>query len=203
VACALTNQPPDAQHLPAVTAQIEANLGHRPARLLADNGYWSAANAAWLEAQGIDGYLATGRDHHGGAPPGEVGGPGAKAQMRAKLASAAGQAEYARRKAIVEPVFGQLKSARGFRRLARRGLAQARSEWALLCTAHNVLKLWRAGQGEVGPEPVNGRHEAIESQRGWSGKVVPTVGANHRRQRRVDANGWVIRNGLLEDDLTA
>lgn len=144
VAQALTNQPPDVQHLPAVIAQIEANLGQRPERALADNGYWSAANAAWLAGQGIDGYLATGRDKHGGSPPGEVAGQGAKADMRAKLASAAGKAVYALRKAIVEPVFGQLKEARGFRRLQRRGLAQAQSEWALLCTAHNVLKLWRA-----------------------------------------------------------
>jgi hypothetical protein len=144
VACALTNQSPDVEHLPAVVARIEANLGQRPERVLADNGYWSAANAAWLAAQGIDGYLATGRDRHGGSAPAEVAGGGAQAQMRAKLASTAGHAVYALRKVIVEPVFGQLKEARGFRRLARRGLAQARSEWALLCTVHNVLKLWRA-----------------------------------------------------------
>lgn len=144
VAQALTNQPPDVQHLPAVLARIEASLGQRPQQALADNGYWSAANAAWLAGQGIDGYLATGREQHGDSPRAEVVGSGAKAEMRAKLASAAGRAVYARRKAMVEPVFGQLKEARGFRRLQRRGLEQAQSEWALLCTAHNVLKLWRS-----------------------------------------------------------
>lgn len=147
VAQALTNQSPDTRHLPALLAQVAVNLGLRPAQVLADNGYWSAANAAWLEAHQIDGYLACGRDKHGPAsPPPPAGeGSGAKAAMRAKLASAAGQAVYRQRKAIVEPVFGQVKEARGFRRLQRRGLAQARSEWALLCTAHNLLKLWRAG----------------------------------------------------------
>ena len=65
--------------------------------------------------------------------------------MRAKVRTAEGQALYKMRKAIVEPVFGQMKERRGFRRFALRGLANVRAEWDLICLTHNVLKLFRAG----------------------------------------------------------
>ena len=70
--------------------------------------------------------------------------------MQAKLKTAAGRAVYARRKAIVEPVFGQIKEARGFRRFLRRGLAQIRGEWRLVCLTHNLLKIWRYGRRNLG-----------------------------------------------------
>ncbi len=148
VAHGLTNQSPDQQHLVPLMQRVERELGERPECLLADNGYWSADNATWLAEAGIDGYLATGREGKATdlavatTPAGE-----AKAAMRAKLARPEGKAVYARRKAIVEPVFEQLREARGFKRLARRGLDQARSEWALLCTVHNLLKLFRVVTG--------------------------------------------------------
>jgi transposase len=145
VAQALTNQAPDVQHLVPLTQQIERNLGQPPERLLADSGYWSAGNAGWLAEAGIDGYVATGRERKEPDPkPSGTPAGVARAEMRAKLTSPEGQAVYARRKCIVEPVFGQLREARGFKRLARRGIEQARSEWALLCTVHNLLKLFRA-----------------------------------------------------------
>ena len=62
-------------------------------------------------------------------------------RMRRKLRTKAGKRVYARRKAIVEPVFGQIKQARGIRQLLLRGLEQARGEWTLICTTHNILKL--------------------------------------------------------------
>ena len=67
--------------------------------------------------------------------------------MRAKLETESGRAVYARRKTIVEPVFGQIKEARGFRRFLLRGLAQIRGEWRLVCLTHNLLKIWRYGSG--------------------------------------------------------
>jgi Transposase DDE domain len=67
--------------------------------------------------------------------------------MQAKLKTAAGRAVYARRKAIVEPVFGQIKEARGFRRFPLRGLGQIRGEWRLVCLTHDLLKIWRYGSG--------------------------------------------------------
>ncbi len=65
--------------------------------------------------------------------------------MRQKLKTAAGHAIYRMRKAIVEPVFGQTKQARGFRRFSFRGRTKTRAEWSLICTTHNLLKLWRSG----------------------------------------------------------
>ena len=67
----------------------------------------------------------------------------AKEKMAAKLRTPAGRALYSRRKAIVEPVFGQIKGARGFRRFLLRGLAKVRGEWRLVCLTHNLLKIWR------------------------------------------------------------
>ena len=64
--------------------------------------------------------------------------------MRSKLKTAAGYAIYRMRKAIVEPVFGQIKHARGFRQFLLRGLDKVRAEWAMICTVHNLLKLAKA-----------------------------------------------------------
>jgi hypothetical protein len=64
--------------------------------------------------------------------------------MRSKLQTAAGRAVYARRKTIPEPVFGQIKQGRGFRRFWLRGVCKVRGEWSLICLTHNLLKLFRA-----------------------------------------------------------
>ena len=69
----------------------------------------------------------------------------AKERMAAKVRTPEGKAFYARRKVIVEPVFGQIKEARGFRRFLLRGVAKLRGEWRLVCLTHNLLKLWRYG----------------------------------------------------------
>jgi hypothetical protein len=97
-----------------------------------------------VEQLGFDPYMATGRQRHH-ASEDEVSGPPAtaKERMAAKVRSPEGRALYARRKVIVEPVFGQSKEARGFRRFLLRGLANIRGEWCLVCVTHNLLKLWR------------------------------------------------------------
>jgi transposase len=109
-----------------------------------DSGYDSEAAAEAVEQLGFDPYMATGRQRHH-APEAEVSEPPttAKERMAAKVRTAAGRALYARRKVIVEPVFGQLKEARGFRRFLLRGLANMRGEWRLICLTHNLLKIWR------------------------------------------------------------
>jgi IS5 family transposase len=61
--------------------------------------------------------------------------------MRKRLRKAGHRSRYRLRKQIVEPVFGQIKEARGFRQFLLRGIAKTRAEWALLCTVHNILKL--------------------------------------------------------------
>jgi transposase len=112
-----------------------------------DNGYYSETAAQALEELGFDPYMATGRQRHHGSEA-EVSAPPAtaKERMAAKVRTPAGQALYARRKVIVEPVFGQIKEARGFRRFLLRGLEKIRGEWRLVCLTHNLLKIWRYGR---------------------------------------------------------
>jgi transposase len=143
VACALTNQPPDVEHLPAMLGKIEQNCGTLPVAMTADAGYWSADNVRCCTERGVDPHISVHRDRHGATPP-SIAKTQPMEEMRAKLQTPDGKALYARRKATVEPVFGQIKECRGFRRLLLRGLLGARAEWQLACTAHNLLKLFRA-----------------------------------------------------------
>lgn len=139
----------DKQQLAPMVEHVEANLGQKPAAVSADSGYWSEANVTDERVQGVELYVATGRQKHG--EPIEAGGESspenvsAEQQMAAKLRAGAGQAVYKMRKAIVEPVFGQIKEVRGIRRFQLRGLANVRAEWRLICLTHNLLKLYRSG----------------------------------------------------------
>jgi len=111
-----------------------------------DNGYYSEAAVQALETLGFNPYISTGRQRHH-TPEAAASAPPATAQeqMAAKVRTPEGRALYARRKVIVEPVFGQIKEVRGFRRFLLRGLQKIRGEWCLVCLTHNVLKLWRYG----------------------------------------------------------
>jgi transposase len=148
VAQALTNQPPDVEHLPAMVERIAEHLEELPRKLSADAGYFSEENVDWAQSVDIDPYIATGRQKHGEAPPEVRGRPPAaltpRQRMARKLATKRGKEVYRMRKAIVEPVFGQIKEARGIRSLLRRGLKAAQQEWALICATHNLLKLFQA-----------------------------------------------------------
>ena len=147
VAAAVTNQPPDQEHLAPMLGQVIANCGQAPAAVSADSGYFSRENTEACTAQGVDGYLAVGRDPAKATPASQSPTPAqlARAAMAAKLKTAEGKAVYARRKVIVEPVFGQIKQARGFRRFSFRGIEKVRAEWSFVCATHNLLKLFRSG----------------------------------------------------------
>jgi transposase len=111
-----------------------------------DSGYYSAAAVQALEDLGFDPYMATARQrHHAPSTEAPETPDTAKERMAAKVRTPEGKALYARRKVIVEPVFGQIKEARGFRRFLLRGLQKIRGEWRLVCLSHNLLKLWRYG----------------------------------------------------------
>jgi transposase len=111
-----------------------------------DSGYYSEAAVEALERRGFDPYIATERQrHHTLATEASAAPATAKERMAAKVRTPEGRAVYARRKVIVEPVFGQIKEARGFRRFLLRGLANIRGEWRLVCLTHNLLKIWRYG----------------------------------------------------------
>jgi len=130
-------------------ALIAANLKQKPEKVSADTGYFSEANVTDEQVKDVDLYVATGRDKHGVAveASSEPLPPGAspKEAMREKLRTEAGRAVYKMRKAIVEPVFGQIKEQRGFRRFSLRGKENVSREWKLVCAASNLLKLFRAG----------------------------------------------------------
>jgi transposase len=109
-----------------------------------DSGYYSEAAAKAVEQMGFDAYMATGRQRHHILGTEEAEAPTtAKARMAAKVRTPEGRALYARRKVNVEPVFGQIKEARGFHRFLLRGLDCIRGEWRLVCLTHNLLKIWR------------------------------------------------------------
>ncbi|MGH9778758.1 MAG: IS1182 family transposase [Candidatus Acidiferrales bacterium] len=145
VAQHVTPAAPDVQQLQPAVTSIERTLKKRPESVLADAGYWSEENVRALEKKGIDPFIATGRQKHGETVPSPRGRPRKdmtlRERMARKLLTVRGRKTYSRRKVIVEPVFGQIKHARRFRQFLRRGVQKVRHEWALVCTAHNVLKL--------------------------------------------------------------
>lgn len=144
VAESLTNAGNDKQQVVPMTDQIERNLGRAPHELSADSGYCSEANLEELEQRGIRGYVATGRQKHGtsSATGKRAAAPGSRVEaMSQRLKRAGHRSRYRLRKQTVEPVFGQIKGARGFRQFHLRGLAQVAQEWRLICLAHNLLKL--------------------------------------------------------------
>ena len=148
VAIGVSNQASDAVHLLPMLERIKANTGRVPQALIADAGYCSTANLEACEDGKINAYISTSRQQHGQRPRPSRGptprGLDARGRMDRKLRSVGGQAIYALRKTIVEPVFGQIKGARGLDRFRLRGLKKVNGEWALMATTHNILKLFRA-----------------------------------------------------------
>jgi transposase len=172
VATAVGNQAPDTDYLPPMVQRTVENahaIGmslpeHCP--MVADTGFWSPDNVQAAKAAGMDPFIATERVKHGappptppqdtaaapdgvqdGVPPPEPAPPPTpREQMRQKLRTPEGKQVYARRKVLPEPVFGQIKGARGFRRFLLRGIERVRAEWDLVCLTHNLLKMWRSGR---------------------------------------------------------
>ena len=138
VAHGLDARQSDQHQLAPIADAIEANLGRKPTQLSADAGYCSEANLAAMEQREIDAYIAPGRAKHASA--GEGGGARVAA-MREKIKAGGHLSAYRLRKQLPEPVFGQIKQARGFRQFLLRGVEKVAAEWAVVCIAHNVLKL--------------------------------------------------------------
>jgi len=143
------------QLVPMVDA-VEKNLGRKPEQASADSGYCSEANLEALESRHVDGYVATGRAKDATKDeiaieaidacaatnsPQPTKPPTRVEAMRAKIKAGGHSSPYRLRKQLPEPVFGQIKQARGFRQFLMRGLEKVQAEWALICTAHNILKL--------------------------------------------------------------
>ncbi len=135
----------DKQQMVPLVETIEEQSGQTPEGVLADSGYCSDENLKYLKKRKIEGFVATGKQKHNErrepCKPGPLPkGASRVERMERKLQTQAGAAVYSTRKFIVEPVFGQIKQARGFRQFLLRGLEKVRGEWALLCMTHNILK---------------------------------------------------------------
>jgi len=148
VAVGVSNQASDAPHLEPMLERIMASTGQLPEKLIADAGYCRTDNIEASEKRGLDAYYSTSRQAHGKRPrPSRGPAPrdlDARGRMDRKIRSKAGQAINALRKIIVEPVFGQIKGARGLDRFLLRGLKRASAEWALMAITHNIGKMHRA-----------------------------------------------------------
>jgi len=149
VAADVTDETNDKQQAQPMLTQVLAQTGQVPRTVTMDAGYFSEATVTALTALGCTPLVPPDRQLHGqvipaaprGRPP---AGLSVADRMRRRLRTQHGRRRYARRKAIVDPVFGQIKQGRGYRQFLLRGMRQVRGEWALICTTHNVLKLWTA-----------------------------------------------------------
>ena len=149
VAAAVTQEANDKKQLVPMVEEVKENLGKMPDKVSADAGYFSESNVTDKRLADVELYVPPDRQKHG-APLEEASGPAPEGadvaeKMRHKLKTPEGREVYKMRKAVVEPVFGQIKEARGFRRFSFRGLAKVAAEWDLICLTHNLLKLFRAG----------------------------------------------------------
>jgi len=158
VAAALSNQAPDAQYFEPMLRRVVDNCNAVPAVTTGDAGYFSVENVRVAEHMGTEPLLSVGGHHRNGlpddAPVLDNLRSEERAAMRARLISPEGRAAYARRKATVEPVFGQIRACRGFRQMSLRGVIKGRCEWLLVCATHNLLKLWRAATSPLIAAPV-------------------------------------------------
>jgi len=146
VAAALSNQGADTDYFQPLLNRVVDNCRSVPERTTADAGYFSAKNVRAAEHMGTEPFLSVGKHRNDGTTenlPAHYNTP-RRLAMRALLETPRGRAAYSRRKATVEPVFGQIRAARGFRQLSFRGLFKNRCEWLFVCLTHNLLKLFRA-----------------------------------------------------------
>jgi transposase len=150
VAAGLTDEPTDKKQAIPMMKQVKANTGELPGEMSADTGYFSQETVQALSAEGIDVYIPPNKIKHTylsspKAPRGRIPhGLSVADRMRRKLMTKRGRQRYGLRKELPEPVFGQIKQARGFRQFLLRGKEKVSGEWQLICTGHNVLKLFRA-----------------------------------------------------------
>jgi hypothetical protein len=147
VAAALSNQGPDVEYFEPMLRRVVRNCDAVPERVTADSGYFSAANVLFAERMGSEPFISVGKHRNDGgqapAPDTPQWRTPAKLAMRAALETPEGRATYARRKATVEPVIGQIRT-RGFRQVSFRGLRKNQCEWSFVGLVHNLLKLFRA-----------------------------------------------------------
>jgi len=154
VGAAITQDGNDKQQLVPMIEEVRENLGKMPEKVSADAGYFSEGQITNPVLSGVDLYVPPDRGKHKeSAQQIEMTEETVKGvetekcseMMKKKLKTEQGIKEYKKRKQTVEPVFGQIKECRGFRRFSFRGLKKVRAEWAIVCLSHNLLKLFKSG----------------------------------------------------------
>jgi transposase len=140
VAAKVTQSASDHDELLPVLEEMRSNVGQLPEAVLADAGYRSEENLAKLEASAMDGYVALGRERKTAKVKNEEKYP-ATYRMKQKLETEEGRQRYSKRKSIVEPVNGWIKSVLGFRQFSLRGLQKVSGEWTLVCLALNLRQM--------------------------------------------------------------
>lgn len=151
VAATLTQDANDKQQLVPVLKKVKTNTGRLPEKASADAGYFSTEAVTSEAIASVDLYVPPNREKKTEAmedpatesPPPTGLDLDVAARMREKLKTESGRTIYAKRKTLPEPVFGQIKEVRGFRRFSFRGLEKNDAEWSLICLTHNLLKLFR------------------------------------------------------------
>jgi transposase len=202
VAAELSDQAPDARQLTPALEQLAENLDAIKAELAegaalsADAGYFSEENVRITSEHGLDAHIATGRFKHSEPPPPAPRGPvaknaTAKQRMARKLRTKKGRAVYSRRKAIVEPVFGQIDTVQDGRRLLLRGKQAARDQWRFQCAIHNLLKLHRAGGLDLIRAPNSAAASPPASNRRASAMIAYAIAARFRRSL-ADRFAWTV-----------
>ena len=172
VAAQATNLPSDKTLAVAMIEQTVGNTGAVPKEVSADAGYYSARAVDELHALGVDPFNALEKTRHGRAiplaPRGRIpANLSARDRMRRKLRTKRGRQRYGLRKQTVEPVFGQIKQGRGLRQFLLRSLEKVNREWLLICTGHNLLKLFRFG-GWLGAPKLAGQYRKLTPASGCS-----------------------------------
>jgi len=154
VAAGITDEPTDRKQARPMIEQVKTNTGRLPRQMSADAGYFSSETVQTLTSGGVDVYMPPDKTNHRSslppAPRGRI--PGSLSlpdRMRRKLRTKKGRQRYGLRKVLSEPVFGQIKQARGFRQFLLRGREKVSGEWQLICTGHNVLKLFGTWREEL------------------------------------------------------
>jgi transposase len=153
VAAEVTNEPTDRKQARPMIEQVKANTGKLPRQISADAGYFSSEAVQTLTSDEVDVYMPPDKTKHRSSLPPAPRGRIPKSlsmadRMRRKLRTKKGRRCYGLRKVLSEPVFGQIKQARGYRQFLLRGKEKVSGEWQLICTGHNALKLfgaWREG----------------------------------------------------------
>ena len=155
VAADVTQEANDVRQLIPMLEQVKEETGEEPQNLLADAGYFSEDNLDGFEDKNTEPYIAVANDFKEKQRLGPRTAPRGripenltpKQRMERKLLTKKGREMYRNRGSTVEPVFGHIKEERGLREFLLRGIDKARAEWKLICATHNILKLWRSGNG--------------------------------------------------------